>query len=164
MDIAKSHVDAAEVSLGGDVGDVVRFTVHAVDVHGNPVSSTDAAALECAATLAKTDDSGIVISPIDSGTGLPASGPGTRCYHEADGDGSGRLVVEYRAVTVGTYAIAVTLNGGRIGSPASDFRAELRHAPPVAANCFMSDQGSLGSQHRRGRRRVFRNNRARRVR
>ena len=44
LDVSKSRVDAADVSIGGAVGDVVYFSVYPADAHGNLVSAADAAA------------------------------------------------------------------------------------------------------------------------
>ena len=147
LDVSKSRVDAAVVSVGGAVGDVVTFAVYPTDAHGNPVSAANAAAIVCAATAVNVDDGSVVAAPTVGASALPPDAAATRCYKPETNEpsGQGRLVVEYRVVVAGTYAVSVVLDGERIQRDIASPRARFRHAEPAASRCFMSDQGTLGT-------------------
>ena len=172
LDVSMSRVDAADVSIGGAVGDVVYFTVYPTDAHGNLVSAADAAAIVCAATAVNVDDGSVVAAPAVQGASASRPTPRRRVLQTRNENersiGSSRSSRRRdRVVVAGTYAISVELNGERIqpaGSIMSPHRAHFRHAEPAASRCFASDGARSGRFRRRDRTGSGSSHRARRLR
>ena len=153
LDVSKSRVDAADVSIGGAVGEVVYFSVYPADAHGNLVSAADAAAIVCAATAVNVDDGSVVAAPTVQGSLRPPTrrrGDAmlqTRNENERSigSSGSSRRRVQGRRRGnlrhLGGAQRRTDSTGGFNRAP----QRALSTAEPAASRCFMSDQGTLGT-------------------